>query len=287
MVKVLVTGATGNVGTHVVSELRARGAQVRAFVRDAGKAASPAGDGVEVAVGDFEDAASLRNAVEGVDLVFVTSADGPRKVEHENAIIDAAAAAPVRFIVKLSALGAATDATLGFSRWHGLIEEHLRASGKPWVVLRAGYFMTNLLASAEAVRQTGKLFAPADDAKIAMIDPRDVAATAAAVLTGRGNEGRGYLLTGPEAITYAEVAAYLSAATGRDIEFVDVSDDAARSALSDSGAPPWLVDNLIILYGLLRQGFAEPVTHTVEALTGRYPRTFAEFARDHAALFRT
>lgn len=168
-------------------------------------------------------------------------------------------------------------------RW---AEQHLRGSGVPAVILRPSFYMSNLLGSAETIKHAGKVFAPADGARIAMIDLRDVAAPAAVVLTEDGHDGQSYVLTGPEALTYGEVAAHLSAATGRAIEFVDVPDEAAREALAQAGMPRWMAEQLVILYGILRQGAAAQTTDTVRALTGREQRTFAQFARDHAGLFR-
>ncbi|MGH3734228.1 MAG: SDR family oxidoreductase [Micromonosporaceae bacterium] len=284
MTRVLVTGATGTTGRHVVAALRERGASVRAFVRDAARAVEVLGGDVECAVGDFEDMASLRRAMQGVDHLFLSSADGPRKVAHEAAVIDAAAATWVQRTVKLSTIGAGVGSPVGFCDWHGQIEEHLRRSGLPAAVLRSSFYMTNLYASAEAVAGAGKLFAPAGDAKIAMIESRDVAA-AAVLLTEDGHEGRTYEVTGPDAITYQEVAEQLSAATGRTVEFVDLPGDAAYAAMLDSGAPQWLAENLVALFGMLRDGGGSEVTDTVRALTGHSPRGFAEFARDHAAAF--
>ncbi len=145
--------------------------------------------------------------------------------------------------------------------------------------------MSNLLASAEQVRSQGMLFAPAGGAKVAMIDARDVAAVAAVALTSEGHEGQAYMLTGPEAISFEHVAEALSAVTGRRVVFVDVPDDAARQGMIAAGMPQWLAEQLVVLFEKLRQGAAEQTTDTVLALTGRAPRTFTEFAHDHAALF--
>ena len=286
MTKVLVTGATGNVGSQVVRELRGHGASIRALVRDPDRAAEKLGGGVELAAGDFSDSASLRRALEGVEHVFLTSADGPQKVEHETTLIDAATAAGMPLIVKLSTIGAEVGSPLPPFDWHGRIEEHLRRSAVSAVILRSSFYMSNLLASAEAIRHTGKLFAPADEARIAMINPRDVAAVAAVVLTTDGHERQAYELTGPEAITYERIAEELSAATGRPVEFVDVSEEAARQGFVEAGMPAWLVEHLIELFRIIRLGALEWTTDTVRVLTGREPRSFAEFAREHAGLFR-
>ena len=286
MTKVLVTGATGNIGSQVVRELRARGAYVRAFVRDPGKAAAMLGDGVEFASGDFSDAASVRRALEGVDDVFLACANDPRQVEFETGVIDAAAASGVRRIVKLSALGAEIGASVVFWDWHGRIEERLRASGVPFVMLRPAFNMTNLLGLAEGVRHEGVLFAPADGARVAMIDPGDVAEAAAVVLSTDGHEGQTYVLTSPEAIAFERVAEELSAATGRNIRFVAVPDDAARQAIVGTGIPEFVAGQIVAVFGVLRQGAQERTTDAARALTGREPRTFAQFARDHASLFQ-
>ena len=285
MTKVLVTGATGNVGSGVVRELRLRGVPVRALVRDADGAAAVLGKGVELAAGDFSDKASVRRALEGAKRVFLACPNDPRQVEYETAVIDAAAAAGARRIVKLSALGAEAGSPVAFWDWHGQIEDHLRASGVPSVILRPSFYMTNLLGSAEGVRHAGSLFAPADGARVAMIDPGDVAGAAAAALTTDAHEGRTYVLTGPEAIAFERVAEELSAATGRHVRFVAVPDDAARQALAGTGIPEFVAGQIVAVFGFLRRGAQERTTDAVRALTGREPRPFVRFARDHAGLF--
>lgn len=285
MSTILVTGATGNVGSQVVRELRTRGAPTRAFVRDPEKAGVMLGEDVEVAVGDFADAASIRRALDGVGTVFLTSGDGPQKVEHETAVIDAAAGAGVSRIVKLTTLGARAGSPLPPFDWHGRIEEHLAWSGVPAVILRSNFFMSNLLLSAEPVRREGQLIAPAGRGRIGMIDPRDVAAAAAVLLTTPGHEGKEYVVTGPAAITFQEVADDLTAATGRTVTYVDVPPNAARAALVAAGMPDWLVQHLHAIFGVIREDGLAVTTGTVRDLTGREPRRFADFARDHAAAF--
>lgn len=286
MTKVLVTGATGNVGSRVVHELRGYGVPVRAIVRDPGRAAAALGEDVELASGDFADVTSVRRALEGVDGVFLACANDPRQVEYETGVIDAAAAAGVRRMVKLSACGARIGSEVAFWDWHGRIEEQLRASGVPAVVLRPSFSSTNLLAAADGVRYEGALFAPTEGARISMIDRRDVAAVAAVALTTNGLEGQTYVLTGPEAITYGSVAEELSAATRQDIRFVAVPDEAARQALVGTGMPEFVAAQIVALFGALRRGAYDRTTDSVRALTGREPRPFADFARDHAEFFR-
>ena len=282
---ILVTGATGNAGAQVVRALVEDGQEVRAFVRDADKAYSLFGDAVELAVGDFADAKSVRAALAGVEALFLSCADDPRRVDWETGAIDSAAATGVRRVVKLSSIGAEPGAPVAFWDWHGRVERHLRRSRVSSMVLRSSAYMTNVLAGAEQVALEGRLYAPAGDARIAMIDPRDVGAAAAAVLTTAGHRGRTYVLTGPRAITYAQIAADLSAATGRDVEFIDLPDDDARRGMVQGGMPGAIAQQVVNVFAMLRQGVAERVTDGVESLTGRPPRDFASFANDHAFLF--
>jgi uncharacterized protein YbjT (DUF2867 family) len=282
---ILVTGATGSTGSQVVRALEASGASVRAFVRDPEKARHLFGDEVELALGDFADASSVHAALDGVEMLLLSCADDPRRVEWETSAVDAAGAARLKRIVKLSTIGAEPGAPVAFWDWHGQVEQHLRSSGVPFVILQSSFYMSNLLAAAEQVANEGRLYAPAGEARVAMIDPRDVGAAAAAVLTGAGEDGQTFVLTGPAAITWADIAGELSSATGRDVAFVDVPEEGAKQGMIASGVPEFVAEQLIKVFAMLRQGAAEHVTDTVEALTGAQPRSFADFARDHAHLF--
>jgi len=216
MTTILVTGATGNVGSLVVRELRDRGVTVRAFVRDGEKAARTFGHEVELAIGDFAEPESVRRAMSGVDAVLLSSRNDPRQAEYEIGVIDAAVAAGVRRLVKLSAIGAELGSPLAFWDAHGRIEAHLRRSLPHAVILRSNFYMSNLLGTADQARTLGKMFAPAEGARIGMVDPRDVAAVAAIALTTDAYDGQTLVLTGPESITYARAAEELSAVTGRE-----------------------------------------------------------------------
>jgi uncharacterized protein YbjT (DUF2867 family) len=282
---VLVTGATGNVGAQAVRALRARGVPVRAFVRDPERAAERLGPDVELAVGDLSDARAIARAVAGADRVLLSSGDGPEKVRQEAAVVDACAAAGVRLLVKVSTAGADPDSPLPPLAWHGRCETHLRRAGVPAVVLRSSFHMTNLLMAAEPVRHERRLVAPAGDGAIAMIDPRDTGSVAAVVLTEDAHAGRTYELTGPAAITYAEVAAELSRALDTPVEYVDAPPEAMRAGLEAAGLPAWLVTHLDRAFALVRGGALGARTDEVRALTGRPPRGIADFVRDHAAAF--
>jgi uncharacterized protein YbjT (DUF2867 family) len=268
---VLVTGATGNVGSRAIHALRRRSQPVRAFVRDAARASTLLGDGVELAPGDFEDAASIRRALDGVDRVLLSSADGPRKVEHEAAVVGACAQAGVELIVKASTLSADPASPLPPFAWNGRSEDQLQRSGVPAVILRSAFYMTNVLGTID----DGRLLAPAGRGRVAMIDPGDVGAVAAAVLSTGEHAGRTYRLTGPDPIGFAQAAEALG------VEYVDLPPAAAREGLAAAGLPGWLVEHLDGAFAMIRAGELEEVSDTVRTLTGREPRTFAEFAHEH------
>lgn len=272
-------------GSQVVNALLERNQEVRVFVRDPDRARELFGHAVETAPGDFADRRSVRDALDGVEQLVLSGADHPGRVEWEKAAIDAAAAAGVRRIVKLSSISAEPGAPIAFWDWHGRIERHLGDSRIPWVSLRSAFYMSNLLAGAEQVGREGRLYAPAGRARIAMIDPRDVGAAAAAVLTTAGHDGQTYVLTGPEALTYAQVAAELSAVTAGEVNFIDIPDEQATRAMIETGLPPFAAHQVVGIFKMLRQGVGEHVTTTVESLTGSPSRDFAAFARDHATLF--
>ncbi|WP_250038233.1 NmrA family NAD(P)-binding protein [Paractinoplanes maris] len=263
MTRILVTGARGAVGTHVVRELT-HAATVRTWSHDAGP---------------------LRQAMDGIDRVYLCAADGPGKVHAETAIIDAAAEQGVERIVKLSALHADPASPLPAHRWHGEIEAHLRRSGVPAVILRPAFFMTNLLMVAESVARTGTLHAPTDGRRTAMIDIRDVAAVAAVTLLDEGHAGRSYDLTGPAAVTFTEVAAALTEATGFPVRFADLTEEQARPRFENAGLPDWLATQLSGVFALIRAGGFEHTTGHVEALTGRPARDITGFAQDFVSAF--
>ncbi|MBT2407468.1 MULTISPECIES: SDR family oxidoreductase [unclassified Streptomyces] len=284
MATVLVTGAAGNVGSKVVGELQGRGIPVRAFVRDPGRAAAVLGGDAELVQGDFAEPASVRQALDGVERLFLICANHPQQVEYGTRAIDAAASAGVRQVVMLSTIGAEAGSPTMFFDQHGRIEEHLRGSGVPAVVLRSSHMMSNILGSAATIRQADRFFLPAGDARIAMIDPRDVAAAAASVLSTAVQGGRTYVLTGPEVITYGEVARQLSSALGRPIEYVAVPDEAAAAGMAQAGVPPWLAEQVVAAFGALRDGVNSSTTGAVRELTDREPRGIEDFARWAAPL---
>ncbi|MFP5317962.1 MAG: NmrA family NAD(P)-binding protein [Acidimicrobiia bacterium] len=282
---IVVTGATGTIGSGVVRELASRGAEVRAFVRDRAKAERMLGAGVPLAVGDFADPATIRAAVRSAHTVVLSSGNDPRQAEYEAAVVDAVVATGGRRVVKISSVGAQAPSSATFVDSHHRSEQHLARSGLPASTIRCNFFMSNLFASAAMIRQMGQIGAPAGNATIAMVDPRDVAAAVAAVVTDSANDAPAYELTGPEPLTYEQVADTLSEVLGRRITFVDMPDGVAKATVVGSGLPEWFADGFVSLFEVLRQGIAAATSDRVRILTGRDPRSLGEFVQDHAGLF--
>lgn len=284
---ILITGATGTTGREVVGELRRLGARgVRALVRDPSRADFIREAGFEAVAGDFERPETLGPALEGVERALLLTPPTPDTVTHQREFITAAAAAGVRHVVKLSAVGADSDAPEGFGKWHGQSENLLKSSGLDWTILRPNFFMQNLLGQAGQIASTGSIFQPVGDARASFIDARDIAAVAARTLAEEGHEGQTYVLTGPEALSYHEVAAKLSEATGRSINYVPISPEQFRAGALGAGLPEWLVSALERLNELFAAGHAAGVTDAVRRVGQTEPTTFDQFARDHAEAFK-
>jgi uncharacterized protein YbjT (DUF2867 family) len=281
MTRILITAATGNVGRTVCELLADRpGLHVRALARDAGAAALRLPSIVDVAVGDFSDPASLDAALEGVDAVYVACGNVPEQVDYESMLVDRAAAAGVSRLVKLSARGAAgrlASRILALARADPGARSPL---GDPVGSPAAELPHDQPRAGIGPATEHGSLFAPAGNARISMVDPRDVAAVAAAALVEEGHLGRTYVVTGPEAISYDVVAASLAEVAGGDVTYVDVTPEAAEQAMLGQGLPPFVADQLGAVFTALRGGGQSTTTDVVASVTGRAPRSFLAFARN-------
>ena len=281
---ILITGATGTVGSHLLQDLCRDGHAVRALVRSPEKADTLRGYHCETAVGSYEDGKSLRHALHGVERVFLLTPAGARMAEQEKALVDLLD--PSVPVVKLAALGFETGRG-ALAQQHLSVVQHLQERSQPMTVVAPTSFLQNLIGFAGTITSTGQLLVPAGQAAVAHVDARDVAAVAAHVLTTSGHEGATYVVTGPEALTYDAVAARLGAALGREVSYVDVPPPAAREAMVGAGLDPWLADALVELYGLYRDGGTQEVSDEVQKATGRRPRTLEDFVADHGAAFRT
>lgn len=290
---ILVTGATGTVGGHVARELKSVGVPFCALVRDRARAEQTPGAEVEFREGDYQRPATLLAALQDVDRVFLVAPLVPQLANLERNAVDAAVQAGVRHIVKLSTAGVAQATNAGSSSvprqypLHRRAEEQLERSGIAFTHLRPGPFMQNTLNFAPSIAAEGVFRGAWGDGAMAYVDVRDVAAVAARVLTEDGHEGQAYELTGPEALSPAEIARKLSAAIGRKVRYQDVPPEAVHEAMLSRGMPEWFAAAMVEVMAHTRTGAAARVTQAVFELTGRPPRPYDEFAHEFVSAFRT
>ncbi len=272
---VLVLGATGNVGPHVVSSLTELGEKPRVLVRDADRARAVLGDDIDVVAGSMLDPAVIEAATEGIDTVFLLSPHGFSMADAQLSVIRALRRSGIR-IVKLSGTSSAiTPDGPHACRQHWEIERVLEESGQPFVILRPNAFMQVIIGKQllPSVQANGTLISPLGKAGLSLIDARDVGAVAARVLIRHDWDGQTLSLTGPRAITYPEIAELITARTGQEATVIDVTLEALRASLVGRGVPEWEAEHFEEMYALFKAGESEFVTDTVEQVTGQAPRT--------------
>ncbi|HKR66381.1 MAG TPA: SDR family oxidoreductase [Thermoanaerobaculia bacterium] len=283
--KILITGAGGTVGSEVVRQLEAAGAPFRAAYHSEDKARAARERGIDAVVIDYTKPETLRAALDGIDRLFLLSGGAPDQAQREIHAVEAAKSAGVKHIVKLSVWGAEKE-EFSFAKLHRVVEKAIEASGLAWTHLRPNGFMQNMHNyMADTIRSQGAFYSSVGDAKISHVDVRDIAAVAVKALTEPGHEGKSYTLSGPEGLTYAEVASKLSAATGREIRYVNVGDADVKSAMTGSGAPESYADAFVDLLRNYRTGSMGTVTDDVRRVTGRDPHSFDDYARANAGAF--
>jgi uncharacterized protein YbjT (DUF2867 family) len=283
---IVVTGATGMVGSEVVRQLSEEGLRVRALVRHPADGTTLDGPGVDVMLGDLASPGSLDLPFLGAERLFLASDPDFDEVELEANVIGAARRAGVRQVVLLSALGAGPESPVRRLRMHAATEEELRRSGLRWTILQPNFFMQAILESAQTIIDESVIYAPAGGGKASLVDARDVAAVAAGVLTSEGHNEKTLVVTGPEALSYAEAAQKLAAVLGRPVTYVAEAAETARSRMLDAGVEEWMVADAVILLSVIyAQGYVSPVTPTISDVTGDAPRTFETFAMDYVDAF--
>ncbi|GGE96078.1 SDR family oxidoreductase [Hymenobacter cavernae] len=286
---ILVTGATGTVGTEVVLDLVNRGATVRAGVHSIIK-----GDrlrhiypDIQLVEIDYNRPDTLHVALTGVNRVFMITPATENQVAIGKQLIEAAKQAGVQQLVKLSVAEADAQPSIQLGRWHQAVEEHLVHSGLNYVLLRPCNFMQNFAnRNVDSICHENQIKLPLGEGRVSYIDVRDIAAVAATILTSDlgQHQGKTYTLTGPAALTVQQVADAIGQAVGRPIMYADISEAEARQALSQ--APPVMAEVMLELYRADKDNRAAAITNTVEQLTGRPPHTIAQFAHDYRQHFQ-
>jgi len=283
----LITGATGSVSSALLDTLKDSDFELRALIRDESKAERVQAQGTQVFVGNFDDARSLPPAFDGVQDLWLLNPNGPRASENNMNAVWAARQAGVERVVRLSAVGAAHDAPTRSGRLHALSDREVEESGMSWTILRPHWFMQNLLNEAGGIVAQGTFSLNMGEGRLGMIDVRDIAEFAARVLTEGADrhDGQIYTPTGPQSISFAEVAEQLGQALGRTIRYIPVPDETEQQNLLGFGVPEWIVDMLIEYGQAYASGWGDFTTSDFLDVVGHQPRSLADFARDYAAAF--
>ncbi|MGO9083361.1 MAG: SDR family oxidoreductase [Streptosporangiaceae bacterium] len=282
---ILVTGATGTVGSEVVRQLIAAGQPARALVRP-GSAVPKLNNGAEIAAGDAGRPQTLEAALRGVERLYLLLPMTPALRQWDAGVIAAAQGAGVQLVVKHSNMGAEDEAGTTMQRWHRAGEMLIEKSGMAWTFIRPTGYMTNALGWAGMIKSQGAVYAPGGDGRLAVVDPRDIAAVAVAALTEPGHEGRAYDVTGPEALSAAEQVKTISDEIGKPVTHIDIPESAARESMISTGMPAEIAEALTEFMTDVRAGRSATVSDAVMRVTGRPARTFAAWAHENAAVFQ-
>ena len=272
--KILVTGATGTVGRELIQQLLEAGHHVRALTRDPSRAHFPAG--VEVVAGNLSTPATFASALEGVTGLHLINFDGATYAPLESGaeIIELARKAGVQ---RVSVLRGGQQ---------GSIEESVQASNLCWTFLQPVEFMANMLEWADSIRTEGTVSAPFGNRRTAIVHEADIAAVAAAALTQDGHAGKTYTITGPEVQTQPQMVRLIGKAIGRELAFVELTEAEARAGWRAAGFSEEFIEFFVWAHGNTPE-IGYTVVPTVELVTGRPARTFAQWAQEHAGAFRT
>ena len=282
---ILITGATGNVSSGIIANLKGSGHQLRALVRNPEKAEALKQQGVEVHIGDLEKPWTLAPAFAGADTVWLLSPPGPRAPEQSSNAVWAARQGGAKHVVRMSAVGAAHTAPTINSRLHALSDAELAASGIAYTILKPHFFSQNMMMAAQGVAAQGTIYLPMADGKMGIIDSRDISDFAAHVLTNPGHEGKTYTLTGPASLSVDEMAADIGSAVGKDVKYVAVPLDAGMQAMSQMGMDEWTVNLFRDYMAAYSTNWGDFVTDDFQKVTGKAPRSFKQFAQDFAGVF--
>ena len=272
----LITGATGNIGSGVTRCLLARGDHPCVLVRDEEKARALFGNHVEIRVGDLAGSrASLSGVLAGIDAAFLLSS-GPKLDVWDRTFALAARAAGVKHLVKLSTLDVSTS--VGTGPWHARGETAVRESGLSFTFIRSAAFMSNVLGWADSIASEGVLRSSTGEGKIAFIHPDDIAEVVTSALTDRKCIGESLVITGPEALSYREMATRIGATVGKTVRFEPISDEEAQAGVGKGPYAAALVD----IWRAIRNGRMALVNGEVERVLRRRPLSFDRWVEQHA-----
>jgi uncharacterized protein YbjT (DUF2867 family) len=298
---ILVTGATGTVGSEVVKQLAAisssSGYNVRAAVHSNNKSDQLRqldSEDVEIVDLDYTKQETVAHALNNVDKIFLQTLPTPNVADICSNIINEAKKNGVKYVVKLSAMGADSEPRSTVLRLHGEEEKIIEDSGIPYTFLRPPAYMQNFVTQfGHTIKTQNSFYVPAGDAKMSFVDSRDIAAITVEILTKNNPglsrqhyENKAYDITGPDALSYGQAADILSSEVGKKISYVSITEDDARKGMKQIGMGDWFIDIMMELFRIIKAGYGSETTTVVEDITGRKPIPFAQFAKDYAEALR-
>jgi len=280
---ICVTGASGTLSSEIIRQLESAKAPFRGAYFSSQKAEAARARGIEAVIIDYDRPETLRAGFQGCERLFLLGPNAPNQSELERNAVEAAKAAGVRHIVKQSVLGAGEE-SFSLAKVHRLVEKAVESSGLAWTFLRPNSFMQNAVTfMGETIRAEAAFYSASGQAKISHVDVRDIAAVAVKVLTGADYDGKAYTLSGPEALTYDELAGEMSKALGRPISHINLSPSDLKGGMLAAGLPEAVADRLLDLERFYREDGASSITNDIEQVTGREARRFADYVRETAA----
>lgn len=285
---ILIIGATGTNGNEIVKQLTSKGYQVKAMVRNLEKAASLKELGASLVQGDLDQPSTLKTALEGIDKVFLVSSVNQQYEQQVANFLEAAKNSNVKYLVKLSGFGADVNASSVIAQMHGRTDELVIKSGLDYTILRPNSFYQNMLWSAYTIKNFGSFSMPLGEAKQSFIDVRDIGAVATLLLTTDSNEHKGkiYELTGPQSLSFTDIAKQLSQTLGKEITYNSITIEESKAGMLKFGMPEWNASTVAELYETFATGKYSYTTDTVSKILGRAPISFQQFTQDYLSAFQ-
>ena len=284
---ILITGATGKTGSATAKSLGEKGETFRALIRNEEKKEGLESLGGEVVIGSIENTDVVNQSMQGVKTVLVLLPNSESQLALEKQLVDSAKQAGVERIVKMSSIEATPDATSPIPKLHLESEEYIKQSGLAWTMIKPNFYMQNLLASAGTIKEQGKIFLPMGDGKTGMIDTTDVGKVLAKVLSEDGHESMNHEITGPEILSFYEVAEIFSQVLGKQVDYVDVPMDAYKETLGQFLTNQRHLDAVIDLFKGIAEGGIEDKTDTFNELMGETPKSLSQFLAENSFIFKS
>ena len=284
---ILLTGATGKTGSATAKALNERGIKFRAHIRNEEKREGIESLGGEVIIGSIENKEAVDQSMVDVETALILLPNSENQLSLEKQLVDSAKQAGANRIVKMSSIEATPDATSPIPRLHLESEEYIKQSGLNWTMVKPNFYMQNLLASAATIKDQGKIFLPMGEGKTGMIDTTDVGKVLAKVLSEDGHESMNHEITGPEILSFLEVAEIFTQGLGKQVDYVDVPLAAYKETLGQFLTNQWHLDAVIDLFKGIADGGIEEKTDTYSNLMGESPKSLSQFVSENSFIFKS